>query len=90
MYGDGSHGSKRLRAAVAQFVNAQFNPVLPVESKHVHVSPGVSNANEMLAYILGNEGDGFLLGRPYYGAFPGDFWARAKYFFSHSPTLRWR
>ncbi|OMP85363.1 1-aminocyclopropane-1-carboxylate synthase-like protein 1 [Diplodia seriata] len=78
MYGDGSHGSKRLRAAVAAFMNQHFNPVLPIESKHVHVSPGVSNANEMLAYILGNEGDGFLLGRPYYGAFVGDFWARAK------------
>ncbi|KAB2579762.1 1-aminocyclopropane-1-carboxylate synthase-like protein 1 [Lasiodiplodia theobromae] len=78
MYGDGSHGSKKLRAAVASFVNEHFNPALPVESKHVRVSLGVSNANEVMAFVLANEGDGFLLGRPYYGAFVGDFWARAK------------
>ncbi|GME27853.1 1-aminocyclopropane-1-carboxylate synthase [Neofusicoccum parvum] len=73
MYGDGSSGSKRLRAAIAHFVNRHFNPVLPVESSHVHVTLGVSNANEMLAFVLGCPGDGFLLGRPYYGAFAGDF-----------------
>lgn len=79
MYGDGSHGSKKLRTAVASFVNEHFNPALPVEGKHVRVSLGVSNANEVMAFVLANEGDGFLLGRPYYGAFVGDFWARAKY-----------
>lgn len=77
MYGDGSHGSKRLRDVVARFVNRHFHPVTQVESSHVHVSPGVSNALEMLAYTLANSGDGFLIGRPYYGSFPGDFGARA-------------
>lgn len=77
MYGDGSSGSKRLRAAIAHFVNRHFNPALPVESSHVHVTLGVSNANEMLAFVLGCPGDGFLLGRPYYGAFAGDFGPRA-------------
>ncbi|EKG11250.1 1-aminocyclopropane-1-carboxylate synthase, partial [Macrophomina phaseolina MS6] len=78
MYGDGSHGSKRLRNAAARFITRHLNPVMPVESKHIVVSLGVSNILETLAYTLANSGDGFLIGRPFYGAFPADFGARAK------------
>lgn len=39
---------------------------------------GITNADEMLAWLLADPGDAFLLGRPYYGAFPVDFNARAR------------
>lgn len=76
-YGDGAFGSKRLRDAVAHFVNRHFSPITPVERSHINATLGVSNANEMLAYVLGDEGDGFLLGRPYYRTFVEDFELRA-------------
>ncbi|KAF2142314.1 uncharacterized protein K452DRAFT_269886 [Aplosporella prunicola CBS 121167] len=77
-YGDGSHGSKRLRAAISRFVNRHFHPYLPVKSDHIRACVGVSCASELLALTLANEEDGFLIGRPHYGAFIGDFWAKAK------------
>jgi aspartate/methionine/tyrosine aminotransferase len=76
-YGEGASGSKRLRAAVSHFVNRHFGPVSPVKAEHVNVSNGVTTSIEGCAFALGNEGDGFLLGQPYYGSFPYDVGDRA-------------
>jgi aspartate/methionine/tyrosine aminotransferase len=76
-YGDGVSGSKRLRAATSHFVNRHFHPVYPVKPEHLHISNGVTTSIEGCAFALGNHGDGFLLGRPYYVSFPRDLGARA-------------
>ena len=76
-YGEGACGSKRLRAAISHFVNRHFEPVTPVKAEHVNVSNGVTTSIEGCAFALGNEGDGFLLGQPYYGSFPYDLGDRA-------------
>lgn len=76
-YGEGACGSKRLRAAVSHFVNRHFAPVASVKPAHVNISNGVTTSIEGCAFALANEGDGFLLGQPYYGSFPHDVGDRA-------------
>jgi aspartate/methionine/tyrosine aminotransferase len=76
-YGEGACGSKRLRAAMSHFVNRYFKPVSPVKAEHINVSNGVTTSIEGCAFALGNKGDGFLLGQPYYGSFPHDVGDRA-------------
>lgn len=76
-YGDGASGSKRLRAAVSHFINRHFDPVCPVKPEHLNISNGVTTSIEGCAFALGNHGDGFLLGQPYYGSFPHDLGDRA-------------
>ncbi|KAK2755777.1 putative secondary metabolism biosynthetic enzyme [Arachnomyces sp. PD_36] len=76
-YGDGFSGSKRLREAISAFVNRNFEPLHPTLPEQVTVTSGVTNAIEACAWGLGDHGDGFLLGRPYYGAFPSDLGTRA-------------
>jgi aspartate/methionine/tyrosine aminotransferase len=76
-YGDGASGSKRLRAAVSHFINRHFDPVCPVKPEHLNISNGVTASIEGCAFALGNHGDGFLLGQPYYGSFPHDLGDRA-------------
>src|SRR5947209_11602562 len=76
-YGDGASGSKRLRAAISHFVNRHFDPVCPVKPEHLNVSNGVTASIEGCAFALGDHGDGFLLGQPYYGSFLRDLGDRA-------------
>lgn len=76
-YGDSFYGSKRLRSAIAQFVNHRFQPNQAVKQEHVVATAGLTNSLEQLAYALGDPGDGFLIGRPYYTSLPKDFGSRA-------------
>ena len=78
-YGDGGTGSKRLRAALSRFITRKFEPVSPVKPEHITVTNGVTTSIEECAWGLGDPGDGFLLGRPYYGSFPHDLGERAGY-----------
>jgi len=71
-YGDGPTGTKRLRKAVARFLNRKLDPVVPVDFEHVVVTNGVSTAIEHTSWTFCNPGDGFLLGQPYYGSFIAD------------------
>lgn len=71
-YGDGMTGSKRLKAALATFLNRQLRPVLPLQPAHFTVTNGCSSAVEHLAWAIANPGDAFLLGRPYYNTFIPD------------------
>ena len=76
-YGDGFYGSKRLRSAIAQFFSGYFDPHRAVQQEHVVATAGLTNSLEQMAYVLGDAGDGFLIGRPYYSSFPTDFGSRA-------------
>lgn len=76
-YGDGFYGSKRLRLAIADFMNRCFQPHQAVKQEHVVATAGLTNSLEQMAYALGDHGDGFLIGRPYYTSLPKDFGARA-------------
>lgn len=71
-YGDGSIGSKQLRAATARFLTRKFNPVKSFEAEQICVTNGVSCSIEHITSILTNPGDAFLLGQPYYTAFVHD------------------
>lgn len=76
-YGCGPSGSLRLRTTLANFFNAHFDPVQPVTESHIDASRGVTSSLERLAFELGDPGDQFLLGRPYYGSYQSDLHDRA-------------
>ncbi|KAF6803962.1 ACC synthase [Colletotrichum sojae] len=71
-YGDGMTGSKRLKASLARFMTDRFNPASTIQPEHVTFTNGCSSALEHLAWVLGNPGDGFLLGQPHYGNYYPD------------------
>ncbi|PKS07211.1 hypothetical protein jhhlp_005813 [Lomentospora prolificans] len=75
-YGDGTGGSKRLRAAVTRFLTKHLKPAEPIQSKHITMTNGCSSAVEHLAWAIANPGEGFLLGQPYYGTFKDDITLR--------------
>lgn len=72
-YGD---GKSRVRASIARFLTRHLRPVAPVLPEHVTVSNGCTTIIEHVSWALGNPGDEFLLGRPYYGAFVPDLTLR--------------
>ncbi|CAD6593006.1 MAG: hypothetical protein ASARMPREDX12_006652 [Alectoria sarmentosa] len=76
-YGDSFYGSKRLRSSIAHFMNRYFHPHQPVKQEDVLATAGLTNSLEQMAYALGDHGDGFLIGRPYYTSLPKDFGSRA-------------
>jgi aspartate/methionine/tyrosine aminotransferase len=71
-YGDGSTGSKRLKKAIAQFLNDNFQPVTNVTLSQITVTNGCSSALEHISWAITNPGDAFLLGKPFYGTFIPD------------------
>ncbi|KAJ4203057.1 hypothetical protein NW759_015256 [Fusarium solani] len=71
-YGDGMTGSKRLKVALATFLDRHLRPVLPLQPAHFTVTNGCSSAVEHLAWAIASPGDAFLLGRPYYNTFIPD------------------
>lgn len=77
-YGEGPHGSERLRSTLASFINKFFSPFIPIENRHISISSGVTGSIERCAFELGDPGDAFLLGRPYYGAFSSEVGDRAQ------------
>lgn len=77
-YGDSAAGSKRLRAALARFLNRHLHPVKAIAPEHIKVTDGVTSCLEGLGFALGEPGDVFLLGRPHYGSFPHDLSKRAN------------
>ncbi|RDL37263.1 Uncharacterized protein BP5553_04696 [Venustampulla echinocandica] len=75
-YGDGTTGSKRLKLALARFLNRNFNPHREVESTHITITNGCSAAIEHIAWAVGDNGDGFLISRPFFRAFIPTFGLR--------------
>lgn len=77
-------GGPRLKAALASFLNEYFNPVTPILVNELIVAPGVTPILEMLAYSLGDPGDGILVNRPIYGRFELDFGTKAEFVIVHA------
>ncbi|KAH7159484.1 pyridoxal phosphate-dependent transferase [Dactylonectria estremocensis] len=75
-YSDSPSGSKQLKKAISDFLNRYLKPVRPLEPGHVSVTNGCSSAIEHLSWALANEGEAFLLGRPYYGTLDSDLTLR--------------
>ena len=53
------------------------NPHRAIQQEHVVATAGLTDSLEQMAYVLGDAGDGFLIGRPYYTSLPTDFGSRA-------------
>ncbi|KAH7020565.1 pyridoxal phosphate-dependent transferase [Ilyonectria destructans] len=68
-YGDGTTGSKRLKLALSGFITKQFNTHKKIEPSHITITNGCSAAIEHLAWAVGDDGDGFLISRPFFRAF---------------------
>ncbi|KAF2156497.1 PLP-dependent transferase [Myriangium duriaei CBS 260.36] len=77
-YGDGARGTRRLRNAICGFLTRQLKPVRPIDPAHIVVTNGCSSAIEHLAWALGNPGDIFLVGMPFYGTFLPDLTLRTS------------
>ncbi|KAH7152015.1 pyridoxal phosphate-dependent transferase [Dactylonectria estremocensis] len=71
-YGDGTTGTKRIKASVSRFLTKYLKPARPIEPQHLSMTNGCSAAIEHLSWALANPGEGFLLGQPYYGTFVPD------------------
>ncbi|KAL0943186.1 aspartate aminotransferase [Colletotrichum truncatum] len=76
-YGDSFFGSHRLREVLANFLTSFFKPHAPIRPNHLIVTSGVSAAIEACAFSLCDQGDGVLLARPFYKAFPYNLLNRA-------------
>jgi hypothetical protein len=55
-----------------------FNPVVPVQAKHLHLAGGCTALLDQCFWSLLDEGEGVLIGRPLYGGFIGDMSVRSK------------
>lgn len=77
-YNNGSMGSHALRKAVAHFLNRHFNPLRPVEPRHILMTNGCSSAIEHLSWTFLNPGEAVLLGKPYYSTFIADISLRPE------------
>jgi aspartate/methionine/tyrosine aminotransferase len=77
-YGHGPTGSIELRQAVADFVTEVFKPSMEISGSHVGVCNGAGSAVDNLSFVLGEPGDGILVGRPLYVGFFPDIEARAR------------
>ncbi|KAI9929819.1 hypothetical protein ASPWEDRAFT_48044 [Aspergillus wentii DTO 134E9] len=71
-YNDGGHGSSRLKTAMSKFLSRHLHPAVPIESRHLTITNGVSAAIEHLSWALADPGEGILLGKPFYGTFIPD------------------
>ncbi|KAF6795327.1 aspartate aminotransferase [Colletotrichum musicola] len=76
-YGDSFSGSHRLKGILAAFLTRHFGAVRPIQAADLAVTSGVSAAIEACAFVLGDVGDGVLLARPFYKAFPYNLSNRA-------------
>ena len=59
-------------------MNKEFKPYSPISPDHICICNGAGSAVDNLSFILGNPGDGILVGTPLYTGFFPDIEARAK------------
>lgn len=76
-----------LRAAMAGYLNREFDPRETVESSHVTILSGVSAVIDALCFSIAEPGDGILVARPLYVGFLGDMENRAGLVSIHSPMF---
>ena len=73
-YNEGFTGNYQLRSAMAGHINAHFNPAKPVEHEDLTFAAGVTELNEVCAFLFCDHGkrEAIMLGRPIYGSFKPD------------------
>jgi hypothetical protein len=63
---------------MVNFVNARFNPALPITPDQVSFVNGVTALNNILSLCIASENEGLLLGMPIYGSFAPDLQTMSK------------
>ena len=63
---------------MASFLNDYFNPFHPVTGDQIITGNGLTVVESMLAFNLGDVGDGILVSSPIYGRFELDFGNEAR------------
>lgn len=64
-YHDGTFGSKRLRQALADFINKNFSPASSVANEQVFLVNGVTALNSIVSTSIAEEDEALLLGCQY-------------------------
>lgn len=78
-YGGACPGLPSIVTGLLKLYNSEpFFPSLPVKKEHLYVTAGCAALLDQLFWVLCNEGEGVLLGKPTYGGFTADMTARAK------------
>ncbi|WWC61562.1 uncharacterized protein I303_104146 [Kwoniella dejecticola CBS 10117] len=68
-YGDRLSGSKRLKTAIANMFNENFQPVERVTPEHIITGTGCTTILDQLSWTILNAGDAILIGAPFYAGF---------------------
>jgi aspartate/methionine/tyrosine aminotransferase len=72
-------GLPSLREGLVRLYNsAPFDPVIPVTGQHLYFTAGCSALLDQLFWILCDEGEGVLIGKPLYGGFVNDMTIRSR------------
>jgi len=78
-YGGVAPGLPELFDGLVKLYNSKtFSPVIPVTKEHLHYTGGCTALLDQLSYVLCDEGDGVLIGKPLYGGFNNDITTRAR------------
>ncbi|KAF2460669.1 pyridoxal phosphate-dependent transferase [Lineolata rhizophorae] len=77
-YGEGPWGSRRLRTAMAKFMERNLKSIHPIDPEKILFASGCTAIFEMLGFALADPGEGLLVSRPCYAAFQDDFELKAK------------
>jgi aspartate/methionine/tyrosine aminotransferase len=77
-YGYSTAGGQRLPKAMATHVNEYFHPFKPLTGDNILATGAATALHEILAFSVGDPGDGILLSRPCYGRFEIDFGNKAE------------
>lgn len=64
---------------MTRHINKYLHPFVPIEESNVGIANGVTAILSMLAFMLGDVGDGILLMRPIYGKFENDLTITTQY-----------
>ncbi|UKZ58134.1 hypothetical protein TrVGV298_011999 [Trichoderma virens] len=78
MYGYSTAGGQRFPKALATHLNEYFHPFKPLTGNDILATGTATALHEILAFSLGDPGDGILLSRPCYGRFELDFGNKAE------------
>jgi aspartate/methionine/tyrosine aminotransferase len=78
LYRFSSAGGPRFPIAMANFINENFKPFIPVTKDNIITAGGVTSIEDMLAFNLADPGDGILVSAPIYGRFELDFGNEAR------------
>jgi aspartate/methionine/tyrosine aminotransferase len=78
-YGTLVRGPPGLMDGLVTFINGRpFNPVTPVEEKHLYFTAGCTALLDQLFWTMCDEGDGVLISTPMYGGFVNEMHIRGK------------